>query len=149
MSDDLRDDTESDLTWAAVIAMIPRDGRVKVLDYLCEATREAAECSREAEEAKRRAADLEEEIARLRPPPTRRELLEQRDAIILRAFAELDGPMSRRAKAIASKMADASSLKTCATSQALRSAAEILRLNGGRPLAWRQLLNIADGFRGA
>jgi hypothetical protein len=134
------DDNSPEPTWADVMLMIPRQHRAKVLDELCRSARESANYAREA-------ASLAKELEHLRPPPTREEILTRRDAEIVRALAAYDGPATRRARALANDLALATSLKGLPSSETLRAAAEILWLNGGRPLAWRQIQNIADGFR--
>lgn len=126
--------------WVEKLAMLPRPHRLSFLDTV-------SQLSHEASDAWRRVYELEMELDRLRSPPTRAHRLDERDTVIREAIARYDGPPTVRAKTLANDLARAAELKNEPLSDRLRSAQEIVRLNGGRPLGWRQIQNIADGYR--
>ncbi len=81
--------------------------------------------------------------------PDERTLLEKRDGLIRDALAtHYDGmTASGAAKALAYDLARVASHTAPLCKDARQALTNIVELNGGKPLAWRQLLNIADGFR--
>ncbi|MDO9502157.1 MAG: hypothetical protein Q7J52_18815 [Falsiroseomonas sp.] len=73
--------------------------------------------------------------------------LDRRDAAIRAALAS-GQPASVAAKSLAAELARASTLPVAQAGDARRKAvSEILELNRGRPLAWRQIMNIATERR--
>lgn len=146
------DDATPSMLWADRILLLAPAERRAFLDAVVCLSRDAADAAREAEEAR---AELE----RLRPPPTRAERLAQRDDAIRQALASLypDALPSAAAEALAhdwghylstgwARECDLLSLPEGASLRR-RTLHKLARLNRGRALTWRQVWNIANGFR--
>ncbi|RTL88093.1 MAG: hypothetical protein EKK29_05810 [Hyphomicrobiales bacterium] len=121
--------------WHDVFMLLPPRARVRLLD-------EVVRLSRKAAAFERMAAELREELARARPPSPK-ERLDARDEAIREALLLYDGPPTVRAKKLARDL-----LRPASNASAQRrAAAEVLRLNRGRPIGWRQLHDIGAGYR--
>ncbi|MGD9541790.1 hypothetical protein [Methylocystis sp.] len=115
--------------------LLPLPARRKFYGYVSALMRENAELARPC-------AELELLVERLRPPPTSVEIKARRDQMIIRAIANYDGAATVRAEALAKDLRIATGLKHAPSSERLNAVVEILRLNGGAPLAWRQIYEI-------
>ncbi len=134
------------------VALLPREYRGLVVGYLSRAWHEAADLAALVER-------LTEELAALRPSPSRSDRLHLRDETIRAAF--LQHPYANLSPSAAAKEL-ARALGAYLSGGWLReqhldhlpNASEhrqtlhkIARLNGGRSVGWRQLVNVKDGFR--
>jgi len=131
--DENRSDDGSSVLWFEAVRNLPGPARRQLLDFVVDQSRQIAA--------------LSEEVERLRPPPSREQLLERRDAAIKEALAGYDGPPTKRAKGLEQDLRYAAALKSTPKSARLQAAAAILGLNDSEPIGWRQLQRIAYGYR--
>ncbi len=133
-------DEESNLLWADRVLLLPRPEQIAFLETV-------TKLSRDATEAWALVVELEEEIARLRPPPSRADRLRARDEAIREAARYYsDRPKTRIAEDLTRDLARYATsswprLETNATAHR-RALHRILELCDGHALSERRIFDI-------